>query len=70
MSYCVALKLSRGLVFMSDTLTNGGLITFLSTLRHFLGGFWGKTNTIDGSWKFSDQPSRCKFVIRTNKDAR
>ena len=25
MSYCVALKLSRGLVFMSDTLTNGGL---------------------------------------------
>ena len=39
MSYCVALKLSRGLVFMSDTLTNGVLITFLSTLRHFLGGF-------------------------------
>lgn len=25
MSYCVALKLSRGLIFMSDTLTNGGL---------------------------------------------
>ncbi len=25
MSYCVALKLNRGLVFMSDTLTNGGL---------------------------------------------
>jgi len=25
MSYCVALKLTRGLVFMSDTLTNGGL---------------------------------------------
>ena len=25
MSYCVALKLSSGLVFMSDTLTNGGL---------------------------------------------
>ena len=25
MSYCVALKLKRGLVFMSDTLTNGGL---------------------------------------------
>lgn len=25
MSYCVALNLSRGLVFMSDTLTNGGL---------------------------------------------
>ena len=25
MSYCVALKLDRGLIFMSDTLTNGGL---------------------------------------------
>ena len=25
MSYCVALSLSGGLVFMSDTLTNGGL---------------------------------------------
>ena len=25
MSYCVALKLTRGLIFMSDTLTNGGL---------------------------------------------
>ena len=25
MSYCVALKLSRGLLFMSDTLTNGGV---------------------------------------------
>ena len=42
MSYCVALKLSSGLVFMSDTLTNGGFDNILSTLRHFLGGFWGK----------------------------
>ena len=25
MSYCVALKLTRGLIFMSDTLTNGGV---------------------------------------------
>ena len=25
MSYCVALKLNSGLIFMSDTLTNGGL---------------------------------------------
>ena len=71
MSYCVALKLSRGLVFMSDTLTNGGFDNISEYPKTFSwGGFGGKTNTIDGSWKFSDQPSRCKFVIRTNKDAR
>ena len=39
MSYCVALKLSYGLVFMSDTLTNGGLdnirLKFIGHLAQF-----------------------------------
>lgn len=38
MSYCVALKLGRGLVFMSDTLTNGGL----DNISHYPKTFnWG-----------------------------
>lgn len=38
MSYCVALKLSRGLIFMSDTLTNGGL----DNISHYPKTFtWG-----------------------------
>ena len=38
MSYCVALKLSSGLVFMSDTLTNGGL----DNISHYPKTFsWG-----------------------------
>ena len=40
MSYCVALKLSSGLVFMSDTLTNGGL----DNISHYPKTFsWGVT---------------------------
>ena len=35
MSYCVALKLSHGLVFMSDTLTRMvGLIIYPDTPKH------------------------------------
>ena len=38
MSYCVALKLKRGFVFMSDTLTNGGL----DNISHYPKTFsWG-----------------------------
>jgi len=38
MSYCVGLKLSRGLIFMSDTLTNGGL----DNISHYPKTFtWG-----------------------------
>ena len=36
MSYCVALKLSRGLIFMSDTLTNGGLDDISSYPKTFM----------------------------------
>lgn len=39
MSYCVALKLNRGLVFMSDTLTNGGLDNISSYPKTFS---WGR----------------------------
>ena len=38
MSYCVALKLNSGLIFMSDTLTNGGL----DNISHYPKTFtWG-----------------------------
>ena len=41
MSYCVALKLSRGLIFMSDTLTNGGLDDISSYPKTFSWGVPG-----------------------------
>ncbi len=41
MSYCVALKLSRGLIFMSDTLTNGGLDDISSYPKTFSWGIPG-----------------------------
>ena len=42
MSYCVALKLSRGLIFMSDTLTNGGLDDISSYPKTFIWGVPGE----------------------------
>ncbi len=42
MSYCVALKLSRGLIFMSDTLTNGGLDDISSYPKTFSWGVPGE----------------------------
>ena len=42
MSYCVALKLSRGLVFMSDTLTNGGLDNISRYPKTFSWGVLGE----------------------------
>ena len=41
MSYCVALKLSRGVIFMSDTLTNGGLDDISSYPKTFSWGVPG-----------------------------
>lgn len=41
MSYCVALKLSRGLIFMSDTLTNGGLDDISNYPKTFSWGVQG-----------------------------
>ena len=41
MSYCVALKLNRGLVFMSDTLTNGGLDNIACYPKTFCWGLPG-----------------------------
>ena len=42
MSYCVALKLSRGLLFMSDTLTNGGVDDISSYPKTFSWGVPGE----------------------------
>ena len=42
MSYCVALKLSHGLVFMSDTLTNGGLDNISRYPKTFSWGIEGE----------------------------
>ena len=42
MSYCVALKLSRGLVFMSDTLTNGGFDNISEYPKTFSWGVLGE----------------------------
>ncbi len=38
MSYCVALKLSDGMIFMSDTLTNGGLDNISQYPKPLVGG--------------------------------
>ena len=42
MSYCVALKLSHGLIFMSDTLTNGGLDNISRYPKTFSWGIKGE----------------------------
>ena len=42
MSYCVALKLSSGLVFMSDTLTNGGFDNISEYPKTFSWGVLGE----------------------------
>ncbi|MGB2121985.1 MAG: peptidase [Candidatus Puniceispirillaceae bacterium] len=42
MSYCVALKLTRGLIFMSDTLTNGGVDNISCYPKTFRWGIPGK----------------------------
>jgi putative proteasome-type protease len=42
MSYCVALKLSDGMIFMSDTLTNGGLDNISQYPKTFSWGIEGE----------------------------
>ena len=44
MTYCVAMRLNRGLVFMSDTRTNAGVDNFASTRKMFTFAVPGERN--------------------------